>query len=431
MLYEEARVYLDGVSKYGSVLGLDSIKSLLNELENPQEDLTFIHIAGTNGKGSILAYLSSVLTEAGYRTGRYVSPTVMEYLERFQIDGKYMEKEEFAEITCNVKQAAERLMEKGRPSPTAFEIETAIAFLYFKKHGCDFVVLEAGMGGRLDATNIVENTKLCIFASVSMDHIGVLGDTLEEIAEDKAGIIKKGSSVVSAKQSDTVWNVLKQTAEEMNCPITASDPEKVQIISRGLEEQHFSYKEFENMTICLAGQHQIENAVTVLEAVRTLRSMGVDIGAEAVKSGLEKTQWPGRFTILEKEPLVIADGAHNADAAKRLAQNMDMLLPGKKATAVMGVFKDKEYEKIIEIMAPYLQYVYAIDLPNRERTLKKEILCGALEKAGVEAEAKETAEEALRQAKQREKKDGVILVFGSLSYLGEVIRLEEKAVERN
>ena len=193
MLYEEARVYLDGVSKYGSVLGLDSIKGLLEELGNPQKDLTFIHIAGTNGKGSILAYLSTILTQAGYRTGRYLSPTVMEYLERFQIDGTYMGEDEFAEITCEVKRAAERLTEQGRPSPTAFEIETAIAFRYFQKRGCDYVVLEAGLGGLLDATNIVETTKLCIFASISMDHIGILGNTLEEIAENKAGILKKGA----------------------------------------------------------------------------------------------------------------------------------------------------------------------------------------------------------------------------------------------
>ena len=224
MLYEEARVYLDHVSKYGSVLGLDSIKSLLEELGNPQKDLTFIHIAGTNGKGSILAYLSQILTEAGYRTGRYISPTIMEYLERFQIDGKYMEEEEFAEITGDVKRAAEKLVDMGKPSPTAFEIETAIAFEYFRKRACDFVVLEAGMGGALDATNIIENTKLCIFASISMDHIGVLGDTLEEITENKAGILKKGAAAVTGRQQECVLRILRQKAEEMGCPIFLADP---------------------------------------------------------------------------------------------------------------------------------------------------------------------------------------------------------------
>ena len=431
MLYEEARVYLDHVSKYGSVLGLDSIKSLLEELGNPQKDLTFMHIAGTNGKGSILAYLSQILTEAGYRTGRYISPTVMEYLERFQIDGKYMEEEEFAEITGGVKRAAEKLVEMGKPSPTAFEIETAIAFKYFQKRACDFVVLEAGMGGALDATNIVENTKLCIFASISMDHIGVLGNSLEEIAENKAGILKKGSVAVSCMQQECVLQVLRQKAEEMGCPLFVADPKKVQVIQRSLKGQRFSYQEYEELEIPLTGQCQIENAITVLEAVKVLRCQGIRISQEAVRQGLKNTRWPGRFTVYDEKPLVIVDGAHNEDAAKRLAQNINMLLPGRKVTAVMGVFQDKEYEKIITIMAPFLKFVYTIDLPNRERTLEKEVLCEMLKKQGIEAETAESIEEALRLAKQREKEDGAVLVFGSLSYLGDVIRLEEKAAERN
>ncbi len=431
MLYEEARVYLDHVSKYGSVLGLDSIKSLLEELGNPQKDLTFIHIAGTNGKGSILAYLSQILTEAGYRTGRYISPTVMEYLERFQIDGKYMEEEEFAEITGGVKRAAEKLVEMGKPSPTAFEIETAIAFKYFQKRACDFVVLEAGMGGALDATNIVENTKLCIFASISMDHIGVLGNSLEEIAENKAGILKKGSVAVSCMQQECVLQVLRQKAEGMGCPLFVADPKKVQVIQRSLKGQRFSYQEYEELEIPLTGQCQIENAITVLEAVKVLRCQGIRISQEAVRQGLKNTRWPGRFTVYDEKPLVIVDGAHNEDAAKRLAQNINMLLPGRKVTAVMGVFQDKEYEKIITIMAPFLKFVYTIDLPNRERTLEKEVLCEMLKKQGIEAETAESIEEALRLAKQREKEDGAVLVFGSLSYLGDVIRLEEKAAERN
>ena len=190
MLYEEARVYLDHVSKYGSVLGLDSIKSLLGELGNPQKDLKFIHIAGTNGKGSILAGLSGILQQAGYRTGRYCSPTVMGYMERFQVDGQWMAEDELAPFVSQVKEAAEKVEEKTDLTVTVFEIETAIAFLYFREKQCDYVVLEAGMGGLLDATNVIDTTVLSIFASISMDHIGVLGNTLEEIAENKAGIIK-------------------------------------------------------------------------------------------------------------------------------------------------------------------------------------------------------------------------------------------------
>lgn len=427
MLYEEARVYLDSVSKYGSVLGLDSIKNLLEELGNPQKELTFIHIAGTNGKGSILAYLSTILTEAGYRTGRYISPTVIGYLERFQIDGAFMEEEELARLTCHVKAAVERLVEKGKPSPTVFEIETAIAFLYFKESGCDFVVLESGLGGLMDATNVIENPKLCVFASVSMDHIGVLGNTLEEIARDKAGIIKKGAEVVTGRQAACVKSVLEEASSAKGCRITEADLEKLEVVRRALETQVFTYGEFEEMEIHLAGQHQIENAVTVLEAVRALRRQGVDISDIAVRAGFRKARWPGRMMVLEKHPLVIADGAHNEDAVRRLAENLDIYLKGKKVTAVLGVFKDKEYEKMIGIMTPYLDYVYAIDLPNRDRTLAKEELCEVLTKYGIGAEPAVHIEQALVQAKKRAGKDGVVLAFGSLSYLGEVIRLEENA----
>lgn len=198
MTYKEARVYLDDMSKYGSVLGLDTMRGLLRELGNPQESLRFIHIAGTNGKGSVLAYTSSILSEAGYRTGRYVSPTVISYLERIQVDGMWISEEMFAQMTSQVRDAIARLEEAKEPLPTVFEAETAIAFLYFKETHCDFVVLEAGLGGALDATNIIENTVCAVFSPISRDHLGVIGNTLEEIGENKAGIIKPGCAVISS-----------------------------------------------------------------------------------------------------------------------------------------------------------------------------------------------------------------------------------------
>ena len=213
--YKEARVYLDEMSKYGSVLGLDTIRGLLRELGNPQDDLKFIHIAGTNGKGSVLAYTSTILSEAGYRIGRYVSPTVVSYLERIQVDGRWIPEEKFADLTEKVRDAIARMEAAGEHSPTVFEAETAIAFLYFKEMHCDLVVLEAGLGGELDATNIVKNTVCAVFTSISMDHIGVLGDTLEEIAENKAGIIKPGCAVISAVQKPEVTEILKRRAEKL------------------------------------------------------------------------------------------------------------------------------------------------------------------------------------------------------------------------
>lgn len=423
MLYEEARVYLDQASKYGSVLGLESISNLLKELDNPQDALTFIHIAGTNGKGSILAYMSAILQEDGYKVGRYISPTVLEYLERFQINGMFMAEHVFGDLMDEIRLAIDRMKEKGYEPPTVFEIETAIAFLYFKKEKCDYVLLETGLGGRLDATNIVQKVEVCVFSSISMDHMHVLGETLEEIAAEKAGIIKPGASVVMAPQEESVALVLQK---EANNEAQMVEKARITVERRNLQEQIFSYKEFRGMKIQLLGAHQMENAATALEIVLAMRRRGVDISERAVREGLAKAVWPGRFQVLQKEPLLIIDGAHNEDAAKRLAENLDIYLPNSKVIGIMGVFKDKEYGKIIRLMKPYLDYVYTIELPNSERTLSKEELAYQLRGQGVKAEAAASVGNALEQAKQRAKTGQVVLAFGSLSYLGQLIELERR-----
>ena len=426
MLYEEARVYLEHVSKYGSVLGLESIRHLMEELGNPQNELQVIHIAGTNGKGSILAYVSTVLQCAGWKVGRYISPTVMEYLERFQIDGEYMPKEVLLPIVEEVKWAAEQMQMKGMPYPTVFEIETAIAFVYFARENCDYVVLETGLGGRLDATNIVKNTKVCVFASISMDHMAVLGNTLAEIAEEKAGILKTESVAVSYPQTEEVRKILQQKADEKNIPLWFADKEQVVVQKEELGSQNFSYKEFQDVEIQLTGRNQIENAITALEVIRTLRNQNVSIPDEAIYQGMRRTVWPGRFQVLEASPLVIVDGAHNEDATRRLAENIQTYLQGRPIIGVMGVFKDKAYKTIIEIMQPYLEYVYTIDLPNKDRTLDRRELVRVLKAQGISAEDCESVEKALRKAKKSAKDGQAVLVFGSLSYLGEVIRLEKE-----
>lgn len=323
MTYKEARVYLDEMSKYGSVLGLDTIRGLLHELGDPQDDLKFIHIAGTNGKGSVLAYTSTILSEAGYRTGRYVSPTVMSYLEKIQVDGTWISESDFAQSVEKIKEAIASLKAKGEPLPTLFEAETAMAFLYFRKMHCDMVVLETGLGGETDATNIVKNTICAAFATISVDHLGVIGDTLEEIARTKSGIIKPGCTVVSARQTDVVRNVLKKKAEEKNCSYVEAEPKKMEILTDSYDGITFSYKEFEKMHSNLAGQCQRENLATALEIVKQLRTLGYEIPDEAVRDGLAKTVWEGRFTCLRKNPVFIIDGAHNEDAAIKLRTSIE------------------------------------------------------------------------------------------------------------
>lgn len=421
--YKEARVYLDRVSKYGSVLGLGAIRKLLCELGNPEADLKFIHIAGTNGKGSVLAYTSAILSEAGYRVGRYISPTVVSYLERIQIDGRWISEDTFARLTSMVQNAIARMEAAGDASPTVFEAETAIAFLYFKEMNCDLVVLECGLGGAEDATNIIEHTLLAVFTSISRDHLGILGDTLTDIAAVKSGIIKPGCTVVTSVQQPEVMQVLNEKAEYHHCPLVAADPSQAEILKEGYDGQTFSYKDLKAVRCPLAGRHQLENAVTAIEVIHTLGTLGYPISPDAVCSGFEKTVWPGRLTCLGKEPLFLIDGAHNEDAAKRLRESLKAYFPDRRFHYIMGVFRDKEYEKIAGIMGPLAASVHTVDLPDAARTLPAAELAKTMRRhcqSDVRIQAKENVEDAVTDALSGAGKDGIVLAFGSLSYLGQV-----------
>ena len=428
--YKEARVYLDELSKYGSVLGLDTVRGLLRELGNPQDDLKFIHIAGTNGKGSVLAYTSTILSEAGYRIGRYVSPTVVSYLERIQVDGRWISEEEFAEKTAQVRDAIARSERNKERVPTVFEAETAIAFLYFREMKCDLVVLEAGLGGAFDATNVVENTICAVFSSISRDHIGIIGNTLEEIAKNKAGILKRGCQAVSARQKAKVRDVLKRSARQLGCGFREADPEQAEIINEDERGIRFSYKEYDGMQSGMSGTFQIENLTTALEVISALRDSGYDIEETAVKSGLERTFWPGRFQCIGQDPVFLLDGAHNEEAALCLRESVKTYFPGRKLICIMGVFRDKEYKRIEEIMCPLASSVYTVDLPDRKRGLPGKELAEEAEKycsdvryfadgtcSDVPAGTNTGIRRAVRAALDKAEKEDVILAFGSLSYL--------------
>lgn len=434
MTYKEARVYLDSMSKYGSVLGLDTIRELLHELGNPQNDLKFIHIAGTNGKGSVLAYTSTILSEAGFKTGRYVSPTVVSYLERIQINDKFISEEAFSKLTAMVQQAIARIESAGHTPPTVFEVETAIAFLYFKKENCDFVVLECGLGGELDATNIIPAPICAAFASISCDHLGVLGNSLEEIAQTKSGIIKSGCTVVSGPQKPEVLDILKTKAAEKNCPFYISDRSKLYILTESYEGQTINYKNFGPLFSPLAGKHQADNMTTALEILAALRKMGYEISDEAILNGFKNTRWPGRFTLLGKKPLFFIDGAHNEDAARRLKESIDAYFPEQKWIYIMGVFKDKDFEKIAELMSPFPKIIHTVSLPNSERTLSAQELAAVLKKychqettISPEISIKDAVDHAVRESLQLKLP---VLAFGSLSYLGEIIEQHNKITNK-
>lgn len=419
MNYKEARVYLDEVSKYGSVLGLESMRELLRRLGDPQNELKFIHISGTNGKGSVLAYLSTILSGAGYRTGRYISPTLFSYRERIQVDGEYIEKESLACHVTAIAAAAEDMQKAGLPSPTVFEIETALAFLYFKEKRCDIVTLEVGCGGLLDATNVITTTLMEVIASISMDHTDLLGDTLAKIAAQKAGIIKPDTMVVSAQQKSEAAQVIEDTCKEQHCTLQMVDESKISNVHYGAEGQTFSYKEWENVAISLAGSYQIKNAALALEGVEALRKLGYALSDQQVREGLLHTAWRGRFTTLRRDPTVIIDGAHNPAAALELKESLERYFPGKTLYFVMGMFKDKDYAQVIDLTAPLARHIITVETPGNPRALPARELAEAVGKVNPSVEWADSVAHGVEKALAMAGKEDAVIVFGSLSFLGE------------
>lgn len=419
MNYKEARVYLDEVSKYGSVLGLESMRELLRRLGDPQNELKFIHISGTNGKGSVLAYLSTILSGAGYRTGRYISPTLFSYRERIQVDGEYIEKESLACHVTAIAAAAEDMQKAGLPSPTVFEIETALAFLYFKEKRCDIVTLEVGCGGLLDATNVITTTLMEVIASIGMDHTDLLGDTLAKIAAQKAGIIKPDTMVVSAHQEREAMQVIEDTCKEQHCTLQMVDESKISDVRCGAEGQTFSYKTWENVTISLAGSYQIKNAALALEGVEALRQLGYALSDQQVREGMAHTVWRGRFTTLRREPTVIIDGAHNPAAALELKESLERYFPGKTLYFVMGMFKDKDYAQVIDLTAPLARHIITVETPGNPRAMPACELAEAVGKVNPSVEWADSVAHGVEKALAMAGKEDAVIVFGSLSFLGE------------
>lgn len=419
MNYKEARVYLDEVSKYGSVLGLESMRELLRRLGDPQNELKFIHISGTNGKGSVLAYLSTILSGAGYRTGRYISPTLFSYRERIQVDGEYIEKESLACHVTAIAAAAEDMQKAGLPSPTVFEIETALAFLYFKEKRCDIVTLEVGCGGLLDATNVITTTVMEVIASISMDHTDLLGDTLTKIAAQKAGIIKPDTMVVSAQQKSEAAQVIEDTCKEQHCTLQMVDESKISNVHYGAEGQTFSYKTWENVAISLAGSYQIKNAALALEGVEALRKLGYALSDQQVREGLLHTAWRGRFTTLRRDPTVIIDGAHNPAAALELKESLERYFPGKTLYFVMGMFKDKDYAQVIDLTAPLARHIITVETPGNPRAMPARELAEAVGKVNPSVEWADSVAHGVEKALAMAGKEDAVIVFGSLSFLGE------------
>lgn len=420
--------YLADIKKYGSIPGLDSISRLLENLGNPQEKLRIIHIAGTNGKGSILAMLESVLRKSGYRTGRYHSPVLFDVREAFQVDEQWISSRKLQIYVDKVKQAADDIVRQGFPHPTSFEVETAIAFSYFLEEQVDVVLLETGMGGRLDATNIVKKPLVGILASISMDHMQFLGNTIEEITIEKAGIIKENMDIVLYPSEEEIYRIVYRISNTKHAFLTMADRSAVRILSQDLLRQSFSYRSrsghyYENITIPLLGDHQIYNAITAIEVLEKLKRYFC-MGIFEIEDGLRNTRWPGRLELIARKPYIIRDGAHNEDAARQLAGFLEKNFTNKKIFYIIGVLQDKEYEKILEIMSPFSNDVYTVTSAS-PRALPAEELAECAKKWYQNAIAADSVKQAVAKAREKAGKEDLILIFGSLSFMKEIEEMRE------
>ena len=422
MNYTEAMEYIEMCASYGIVPGLETMNELLRRLEHPEKNLKFIHIAGTNGKGSTLAFVSEALTTNGYKVGRYVSPTIMEYRERFQIQGKAISKAHVARLMTTVKSHAEAMAEEGFSHPTPFEMETAMAFLLFYEKNCDFVVLETGMGGALDATNVVQNTLVAVITTIAMDHSAYLGDSLEEIAAHKAGIIKKDCVVVSAQQSISVKKVLEDTVLTKNAKkIVFIEEQKIKKQKFDLKKTTFSYDQWEKMEIGLLGTYQVKNAVLALKVLESLQDLGVRLREDKIREAFRNTTWPARFQIIDKKPYFLVDGAHNPAAAKELRDSIQFYFTKRKIIYIIGVFRDKEYDKVIETTCDLATHVITVAKKGNSRALSSYELAKEVQKVNPMVTVADSVEEAVELAYLLSDKDTVIIAFGSLAYLGDCI----------
>lgn len=422
--------YITEAGRSGSRYGLEGIRELLKRLGNPQDTLRFVHIAGTNGKGSVLAYVSTVLKEAGYRTGRYISPAVFGYRERMQINGKWIPVKALCRHMSEVREAAEGMVREGMAAPTAFEQETAAAFLWYVQKECDVVVLETGMGGALDATNIIQNTLAAVITPISRDHMTFLGNTLQEIAENKAGIIKNGCYVISAAQRPEVEQVLRRVCEERGARFRTADAAQAVRVHYGIEKQRFSYQNYQRLEITMPGLCQIENAVIAVETCEALRECGFTILEEQLRRGMLQTVWPGRLSLLQKKTYILIDGAHNEDAAGKLADSLRFYFTNRKIIYIMGILRDKEYEKIVRETCMLAEHILTVTPPHNPRALQAYELAQTVNAFHPKVTALDSLEEAAELGCLLAGPEGVVVAFGSLSWLGEFSRIVENRVKK-
>lgn len=415
MTGQEAIAYIHSMTWDRSATGYEHAKRLLEYMGNPEKELKYVHIGGTNGKGSTAAMLASVFRAAGYKTGLYTSPFLYRFHERMQIDGVPISDAELGKITKEVKEIVER---EGL-HPSEFALVCCIAFAYFQRQGCEMVILEVGMGGANDSTNVIDTPEVAILTNIGLDHTEYLGNTLEEIAETKAGILKRDGQAILYPSTPSVEALLKKICKERRIAYTIPDFSTIRIEEQSLKGQTFSYGTYEQVYLPLVGEHQLMNGAVVLEAIEMLREKGWQLPKEAVHRGMGSVSWPGRFEVLSMEPVFILDGGHNIQCMEALAENVEKYLADRKVYGLTGVLADKEYGAMYEKIMPQIKEFICIT-PPCPRALEGEKLAAYLQEQGKEATSCKTIAEGVKLALEKAGADGAVLCFGSLYSLGEI-----------
>ena len=415
MELDEALAFIHGTDWKGSRLGLERMRELMHRLGDPQNNLKFVHVAGTNGKGSTSTMLASVLTAAGYKTGLYTSPHLVRVNERFRINGSDIPDAALCGAAEAVKEASGGMAD----APTEFEILTAMGFWYFAAEKCDAVVLEVGLGGRLDATNVIAAPEAAVITNIGLEHTAILGHTLPEIAREKAGIIKPGTTAVTYPVNAAVDAVYREICAERDAVWHPVRFDALREREHSLAGQRFDYKEEKDLTLHLLGEHQLHNAALTIETIGVLREKGWSLSERALREGLSSARWEARFELLRSHPTVLADGAHNPQCVEALARSLDEYLPGQKVIFLLGVLADKDYEAMLARLLPYGKKFFCLT-PDSPRALGADDLSAYLRGKGTDAISCATAEEGVRRAIEESGGETPVVACGSLYLMGEV-----------
>lgn len=421
MNYNEAVQKINSLLAFGIKPGLERMRELADRLSSPDKSLRFVHVAGTNGKGSTCAFIAHTLTCAGYKTGRFISPYVLEFRERFMIDGKMIPPQTLADLTEEILPHVEDMRRQGKII-TEFEFIFALALLWYKRENCDIVVLETGLGGRFDATNIIDTPLCSVITSISLDHTKILGDTYEKIAFEKCGIIKNnGVCIAYSKQDTAAMDVIRKTAAERNNRLVIADADEAEITNTGIYGSQFRYNGL-NISIKLPGEHMVRNAVTALNVLFALRDAGLNIPDDIIENSFREVTFPARMEVLSKEPLIILDGAHNPDGIKALADALKTYLPDKKKTAVIGMLADKDVKSALSQIVPLFDTVYTTE-PDNPRKMTAYDLAETISEYCCNVIPCDSIEQAYTAARSHMPEDGALIICGSLYLASDVRRL--------